>query len=66
MDNPHHEIDKLLHSLSERAKELNCLYQIEELLRDHECDIEDIFFGIIKADSCRLAVSGSLSLSYHL
>ncbi|MBU1920422.1 nucleotidyltransferase domain-containing protein [bacterium] len=49
MDKPHTELDKLLHSLHERAKELNCLYQIEEILRDYESDIEDIIFGIIKA-----------------
>jgi hypothetical protein len=29
---PQNAIDKLLHDMRERAKELNCLYQVEEIL----------------------------------
>lgn len=39
----------LLASLQERAKELNCLYHVEEALRTHEGEIEDAFRGVIDA-----------------
>lgn len=42
-------IDKLLWALQERAKELNCLYKIEELLTDPEADLNEVFDGIIRA-----------------
>ncbi|HEY3296351.1 MAG TPA: PEP/pyruvate-binding domain-containing protein [bacterium] len=42
-------IDKLLWALQERAKELNCLYKIEELLTDPEADVHAVFEGIIRA-----------------
>ena len=40
---------KLLEALSERAKELTCLYEIEELLKDPEGDIGKVCRGILKA-----------------
>jgi pyruvate, water dikinase len=40
-------IDKLLDSLQERAKELNCLYQIDALVNSNELSVEAIFSGII-------------------
>lgn len=40
-------IDLLLYDLRERAKELNCLYQIQELLNQQELSIDDISRGIV-------------------
>ncbi|MBD3382255.1 MAG: pyruvate, phosphate dikinase [candidate division Zixibacteria bacterium] len=42
-------IDKLIDALQERAKELNCLYRIEELMNKPENDIADVCEGIIDA-----------------
>ncbi len=41
--------DPLLEVLKERAKELNCLYQIEEILNNRQLSLPEIFEGIIKA-----------------
>ncbi|HHW47088.1 MAG TPA: pyruvate, phosphate dikinase, partial [Clostridiaceae bacterium] len=38
----------LLHVLQERAKELNCLYQVEEYLNNNRLSLQEIFEGIIK------------------
>jgi pyruvate, water dikinase len=38
----------MLHALQERAKELNCVYQVGELLSHSERSLEDIFRGIIE------------------
>ncbi|MHC4942004.1 MAG: PEP/pyruvate-binding domain-containing protein [Planctomycetota bacterium] len=40
---------KLLEALTERAKELTCLYAIEELLKEPNTDIERVCEGIIEA-----------------
>jgi pyruvate,water dikinase len=40
---------KLLEALTERAKELSCLYAIEEILREPDQDIERVCNGIIQA-----------------
>jgi hypothetical protein len=40
--------DSLLDVLKERAKELNCLYQIEEILNNRHLSLAEIFEGIIK------------------
>jgi pyruvate,water dikinase len=42
-------LDNLIHELKERAKELNCLYKIQELLSASDISIDDICQGIIKA-----------------
>jgi pyruvate,water dikinase len=42
-------LDKIFHELKERAKELNCLYEVQELLNRYDLDIEEICKGIIKA-----------------
>jgi predicted nucleotidyltransferase len=42
-------IDKLLASLQERAKELNCLYKVEELLNNPALNTDDVLKGIISA-----------------
>ncbi len=47
MDNPQNSIDKLLHDMRERAKELNCLYQVEELLTKTHLPLSEIFAQII-------------------
>jgi pyruvate,water dikinase len=40
-------IDKLIHDLKERAKELNCLYKVQELLSTPDINIDEICRGII-------------------
>lgn len=42
-------IDRLIHDLQERAKELSCLYKVQELLGNPNITIDVIFQGIIKA-----------------
>jgi len=42
-------IESLVHDLQERAKELNCLYNVQELLSKTELSIDEICQGIIKA-----------------
>jgi predicted nucleotidyltransferase len=42
-------LDSLVHQLRERAKELNCLYEVQELLSDSHAGFHDICRGIIKA-----------------
>lgn len=41
--------DNLIWFLSERAKELNCLYKIEELLNNPDASLSDICKGVIEA-----------------
>ena len=41
-------LDELLGELKERAKELNSLYQVQELLNDPKNSIEDICEGLVK------------------
>ena len=58
-------IDKLLESLQERAKELNCLYQIEEVLGNQYEPIEEICneiinvipSGLLYPDFCRTKIT---------
>ncbi|MFZ2053031.1 MAG: PEP/pyruvate-binding domain-containing protein [Candidatus Aminicenantales bacterium] len=49
MDERPKNIDTLIWSLSERAKELNCLYKIEELLNRPDTILADICKGVIEA-----------------
>ena len=42
-------IDNLIWFLSERAKELNCLYKIEGLLNKPDANLDDICKGIVEA-----------------
>ena len=39
-------MDKIFEKLTERVKELNCIYQVEELLKDNKLDLEDIFLKL--------------------
>ena len=47
MDGQEKSIDRLLHDMRERAKELNCLYQVEEQLSRTDLALADIFTRII-------------------
>ena len=49
MNNLKKPINNILEHLQERTKELNCLYEIEELLNNTDRDVENIFNGIIEA-----------------
>lgn len=42
-------VTEILRSLQERAKELNCLYRIEELINDETLALDDVFQGVIDA-----------------
>jgi len=42
-------VNKLIDDLKERAKELNCLYRVQELLHSRELNQDDTFNGIIEA-----------------
>src|SRR5574342_10075 len=41
-------IERLLHDLSERAKELNCLYKVQELLGTPGITLDEICQGIVQ------------------
>ncbi|MBL0176867.1 MAG: nucleotidyltransferase domain-containing protein [Ignavibacteria bacterium] len=61
---PERDIHRMLSAFSERAKELNCLYRVEELLAMPELSLEELFTGIAEAiptgwqypDICRVKV----------
>lgn len=42
------DTDTLLKDLTERRKELSCLYQLEELLRNMDSPLEDVFKAVIE------------------
>ncbi len=42
-------LDSVLHALRERAKELRCLYRVEERLQDHAAPLEQIMPGVVEA-----------------
>ncbi|RLD78363.1 MAG: pyruvate, phosphate dikinase, partial [Bacteroidetes bacterium] len=42
-------VNKLFADLKERAKELNCLYEVQEILNNRELTVEQICNGILKA-----------------
>jgi len=64
MDEANTSIGKLLESLQERTKELNCLYAIEEILRNQDSTPENMCRAIIKAlppgwqypDACQVMI----------
>jgi pyruvate,water dikinase len=41
-------IDRILHDLQERAKELNCLYRVDEQLGREEASLDDVLSGVIR------------------
>ena len=48
MSHPHQPIDRILEALQERAKELNCLYQVDERINQPDTPPDEIFRGIIQ------------------
>ena len=42
-------LDQLIGDLKERAKELNCLYKIQEILNEPGISIEQVCYGLLKA-----------------
>ena len=42
------QVGIILRELQERAKELNCIYQVDELLNRSELSLDEIFHGIIQ------------------
>ncbi len=48
MTHPHQPIEKILEALQERAKELNCLYQVDERIDRPDATPDEIFRGIIE------------------
>ncbi len=46
---PDRPVEKLLASLQERAKELNCLYEVEQVLGQLDRPIEDAFQAVVEA-----------------
>jgi predicted nucleotidyltransferase len=49
MTEPQRPMDDVLRTLQERAKELECLYRIDELLRQTDVPIGDVLTGVIRA-----------------
>jgi hypothetical protein len=45
---PDKPIDRILHDLQERAKELNCLYRVDELLGRVEATLDDILGEVVR------------------
>jgi nitrate/nitrite-specific signal transduction histidine kinase len=45
---PGRRVDNLINDLQERAKELNCLYKIEELLNNADAELSELFAGVIE------------------
>jgi pyruvate,water dikinase len=45
----HKSLDGIVRALQERAKELNCLYKIVELINQPKITLEEIFYGVIEA-----------------
>ncbi len=41
--------DRLLWALQERAKELSCLYEVEEVLKSPEVTLDEVFAGVVRA-----------------
>jgi len=42
-------LDQLVYELKERAKELNCLYEVQALLNNPEISLDEVLSGIIEA-----------------
>ena len=48
MTHPHQSIDKIMEALQERAKELNCLYRVDERLNRPNATPDEIFRDVIE------------------
>ena len=49
MDDQVQPLDDIIHQLRERAKELNCLYAVQELLSTPQISLDDLCQGIVAA-----------------
>ncbi len=49
MDRKEKSLGDLLYALGERAKELNCLYHVEEVLAQHDRSFDEVFEGVLEA-----------------
>jgi len=49
MNHDDKQVEKLLNSLQERAKELSCMYKIEELMNRRDSTINEVCMGILEA-----------------
>ncbi len=47
MTEQHDRVADILRSLKERAKELNCLYRVEEIINAPDLSLEEVFRGVI-------------------
>jgi len=45
---PEKPLDRILHDLQERAKELNCLYRVDEQLGREEASLDDVLAEVIR------------------
>ena len=48
MKNQNKSLELLIENLNERAKELNCLYNVEKILKNYDSELEYIFKKLIK------------------
>ncbi len=48
MKTPEKPVERLIHDLRERAKELNCLYEVQEILSTPEIDMDEVCRRVIK------------------
>ncbi|MHC5008556.1 MAG: hypothetical protein ACYTGF_14490, partial [Planctomycetota bacterium] len=49
MPSPEGSIENILQSLQERAKELNCLYRVDEILSQSDVPVDDAYQKLIEA-----------------
>jgi pyruvate,water dikinase len=49
MTEPGRTTDRLMWALQERAKELSCIYEVEELLNDSETPLPEVLAGVVRA-----------------
>ena len=49
MPDERNTVESILSDLAERAKELNCLYTVEEVLSDTDTPLEELFRGVLAA-----------------
>jgi len=45
---PDKPIDRILHDLQERAKELNCLYRVDELLGREDAPVDEVLSEVVR------------------
>jgi pyruvate,water dikinase len=48
MTNPEKPVERLIHDLRERAKELNCLYEVQEILSTPKIDMDEVCRRVMK------------------